>query len=230
MKKLFAIVALVAAMLVVGKAQAQTSINVGYAPETFTSGNTSTNYQGFFLGFTQNIDLSKGLAVATGAQFRMNTRSISELNGSLKTKETQTMIDVPVLVNYPIAINRDLSVVPFVGPMLTLALTGNTNTQTFLGNTQLTNTDYNWYGDNSSMNRFNLSAVFGADVKFSNFNLYGAFCGATDSHVLRLIVDAASRAEGRGGHSLLLATASAIGDGKSFNASVTASASNGEGD
>ena len=173
MKKVFAIVALVAAMFVAGNVQAQTTINVGYAPETFSYSNSSYNYQGFFAGFTQNFGLSKGIGVAAGAQFRMNMKNDTE--GAIKTKETQTMIDVPVLFNYGIAINRDLKVSPFVGPMLTLALTGNTNTKTYLGNTQLTNTDTNWYGDNSSMNRLNLSLVFGANVRFSQFNLYGGY-------------------------------------------------------
>ncbi len=175
MKKVLAIVALVAAMFVAGNVQAQTNINVGYAPETFVSGNTSDNYQGFFVGFTQNFDLTKGIGVAAGAQFRMNMGSESALNGNIKTKETQTMIDIPVMLNYGIDINRDLKVSPFVGPMITFALTGNTNTKTFLGSTQLTDTDINWYGDNGFMNRFNLYAVFGANVKFSQFNLFGGY-------------------------------------------------------
>ena len=175
MKKALAIVALIAAMFVAGNVQAQTTINVGYAPETFSYGNSSYNLQGFYAGFTQNIGLYKGINVAAGAQFRMNTRSNSEINGSIKIKETQTLIDVPVLFNYGIDINRDLKISPFVGPMVTLALTGNTNTKTFLGNTQLTDTDTNWYGDNSGLNRFNLNVVFGADVRFKKFNLHGGY-------------------------------------------------------
>ena len=116
MKKVFAIVALVAAMFVAGNVQAQNMVYVGYAPETFTYTNSSTNYQGFCVGFSKNVGIAKGFGVAAGAQFRMNMRSNTELNGGLKTKETQTMIDVPVLFNYGIAINRDLVITPFVGP------------------------------------------------------------------------------------------------------------------
>ena len=173
MKKVLAIVALVAAMFVAGKVQAQTTINVGYAPETFSYPNSSYNYQGFFVGFTQNFGLSKGIGVAAGAQFRMNMKNDTE--GAIKTKEMQTLIDVPILFNYGFAVNRDLKISPFVGPMVTFALTGNTNTKTYLGNTQLTNTDVNWYGDNSNMNRLNLNLVFGANLRFSQFNLYGGY-------------------------------------------------------
>lgn len=172
MKKVLAIVALVAAMFVAGNVQAQTNINVGYAPETFVSGNTSNNYQGFFVGFTQNFDLAKGIGVAAGAQFRMNTKSESTtiLGVTSTSKQNQFLVDIPILLNYGIDINRDLKVSPFVGPMLSLALAGNTKYS--LGSSTTT-TD--WYGDNGFMNRFNLYAVFGANVKFSQFNLFGGY-------------------------------------------------------
>ncbi len=167
MKKIFAAMALVAALFIAGQTQAQT-IYAGYAPETFVSGNSSTNYQGFFAGFTQNFGLPKGIGVAAGAQFRMNTRSYSYVGVS--AKDTQLLIDVPILFNYDIAINRDITIAPFVGPMVSLALTGNTHADTILGDG-----DTNWYGDNSKMSRFNIYAVFGADVKFSQFNLFGGY-------------------------------------------------------
>ena len=172
MKKVLAIVALVAALFVAGNVQAQSMVYAGYAPETFVTGNTSTNYQGFFAGFTQNFGLSQGIGVAAGAQFRMNTKSESNtiLGVTSTTKDNQFLVDVPILFNYGIAINRDLKVTPFVGPMLSLALAGNTK---YTLGSSTTTTD--WYGDNSRMSRFNLYAVFGADVKFSQFNLFGGY-------------------------------------------------------
>ena len=174
MKKVLAIVALVAAMFVAGNVQAQSTIYAGYAPEKFTqtvgSSASTSEYQGFCAGFTQNFGLSKGIGVAAGAQFRMNTKSGDALFGFGTGKSTQALIDVPILFNYGIGINRDLSIIPFVGPMVSLALTGNTHVSTVIGSG-----DYNWYGDNSSCSRFNLYAVFGADVKFSQFNLFGGY-------------------------------------------------------
>ena len=172
MKKALAIVALVAAMFVASNVQAQSMVYAGYAPESFVSGNTSSNYQGFFAGFTQNFGLSQGIGVAAGAQFRMNTASESTtlLGITSTTKDNQFLIDVPILFNYGIGINRDLTVTPFVGPMLSLALAG--NTKTTIGSSSTT---YDWYGDNSNMSRFNLYAVFGADLKFNQFNLFGGY-------------------------------------------------------
>lgn len=172
MKKVLAIVAFVAALFVAGNVQAQSTIYAGYAPETFVTGNTSTNYQGFFAGFTQNFGLSKGIGVAVGAQVRMNNKSESTtvLGVTSTTKNSQFLVDVPILFNYGIAINRDITVTPFVGPMVSLALAG--NTKYTLGSSTST-TD--WYGDNSRMSRFNLYAVFGADLKFNQFNLFGGY-------------------------------------------------------
>ena len=172
MKKALAIVALIAAMFVAGNVQAQTTIYAGYAPETFVTGNTSTNYQGFFAGFTKNFGLAKGIGVAAGAQFRINSKSVSNTvwNVTTTTKSTQFLVDVPILFNYGIGINRDIKVTPFVGPMLSLALAGNSKVSVG-SNTTTTN----WYGDNSNQNRFNLYAVFGADLKFNQFNVFGGY-------------------------------------------------------
>ncbi len=168
MKKVLAIVALVAAMFIAGQAQAQISINAGYAPETFVTGNNSANYQGFFVGVTDNFTLAKGIGVAPGLQFRMNTRNYDGVLG--KYKDTQMLIDIPVLFNYPIGINRDLAVTPFVGPMFSYAIVG--NTKTTVGNT--TNTE-SWYGDNSGMNPFNINLVFGASLSYNKAKLYAGY-------------------------------------------------------
>lgn len=173
MKKVFAIVALVAAMFVAGNVQAQTTVYATYAPETFVAGSNSTNYQGFSLGITKNIGISNGVCVAAGAQFRMNTRTATQTIWGItgKVNETQTLIDVPILFNYELALNRDLSIIPFVGPMPSLALTGVTKGADPIFGENSTN----WYSDNSNQSRFNLYAVFGADVKFNNFNVFGGY-------------------------------------------------------
>lgn len=170
MKKVFAMVALVAALFIAGNVQAQSTVYATYAPETFVTGNSSDNYQGFALGFVQNVGVAKGIGVAAGGQFRMNMKS--ETSTLLNVKENQILVDVPILFNYNIAVNRDLSIIPFVGPMPSLAISGSTKTtENVLGNT----VTVNWYGDNTNWNRFNLYAVFGADVKFTNFNLFGGY-------------------------------------------------------
>lgn len=182
MKKALAIAALVAAMFVAGNVQAQTTIYAAYAPETFKSTTTSflgqtvteaTKYQGFAIGFNYNINLIQGLGVAPGAEFRMNMRSDTDSSMGItgKISETQTMIDVPVLINYQLDLTRDFAVVPFVGPMASFAISGVTKgSDPIFGSST-----YDWYGENGYMQRFNLYAVFGVDVKYSKFNLFGGY-------------------------------------------------------
>ncbi|MBO7594580.1 MAG: outer membrane beta-barrel protein [Salinivirgaceae bacterium] len=169
--------ALVAAMFVAGNVQAQSTIYATYSPETFVSGNSSENYQGFSIGFSQNIGLYKGLGVAVGGQFRLNTNKNVEtlLTSTITTKNTQTIIDVPVMINYDLAINRDFSLIPMAGVMPSIGLTGNYKISTNESITNFTTeNETDWYA-NSNLSRFNLYAVFGLDVKYTNFNLFGGY-------------------------------------------------------
>jgi hypothetical protein len=181
MKKVFAILALVAAMFVAGNAQAQTTVNIGYSPETFkttySSNSIKDNYQGLHFGFVTNVKLVQELGIGAGAQVRMNMQQKKEsLLGSTTTiKDFQLLIDVPVLINYNININNNFAITPFVGPMVSFAAIGKTNTKVMAGNTQISDTDHNWYGENGDFKRFNLYAVFGGNVRFGGFNLYGGY-------------------------------------------------------
>lgn len=168
MKKMFTILALVAAMSFAGNTQAQIIAYLGYAPETFkiTDDYNSTYsysyyFQGFNMGGAYNFELPfvSGLGVTPGLQFRMNTRSHNACT------DTQILIDVPILANYAIPVAKDITVAPFVGPMMSIALSGKTK-----GNS----TDYslNWYGEHGDYNRFNLYGVIGAAGSYTNFMLY----------------------------------------------------------
>lgn len=179
MKKVFAILALVAAMFVAGNAQAQTTINVGYSPETFktsySSNSIKDNYQGLHFGFVSNVKLVQELGIGAGAQVRMNMKQTKELGGTTTIKDFQLLIDVPVLINYNININNNFAITPFAGPMVSFAAIGKTNTKVMAGNTQISDTDHNWYGENGDLKRFNLYAVFGGNVRFGGFNIYGGY-------------------------------------------------------
>jgi len=177
MKKVLAIVALVATMFVAGKVQAQTTVYATYAPESFISSynkNSSTEkYQGFSVGFNYNIKLYKGFGVAPGLQFRMNMRNTEKTVWGLtgKVKETQTVLDVPVLFNYNLDLTRALSIIPFVGPMASFALSGVTKgSDPIFGNNSS-----NWYDEDAMMKRFNLYALVGADLKFNGLNIFGGY-------------------------------------------------------
>ncbi len=176
MKKLFTVVAILAAMFVAGNVQAQMSVNVGYAPEVITTNNNSANYQGFFANLVYNINLAKNFGVAVGPQVRFNTKSESNEILSVKTIMThnQFLVDVPIMFNYRINLTRDINIAPFIGPMLTYAISGNTKTTVDSPLGATTNTT-NWYGDNSDYSRFNLNGVGGLALNYQNFKLFGGY-------------------------------------------------------
>lgn len=197
MKKTLAIVAFVAVMLVAGKAQAQLSVNLGYAPETFveTAGNDSylTVMNGFFLGATYNINLVKDLGLSVGGQIRWNTDSgsstdtysfwgvqVGETTGSYKSN--QILVDVPILVNYGFRINRNMRISPFVGPTINFGIYGKTSGEykvtSVVGSTTHSISD-DWYSqeqsENNSIKRFNLSATAGVAFSFKQFRVFGGY-------------------------------------------------------
>ena len=193
MKKSIKLMAVAALVLVCGKANAQLGINVGYAPETLTtnitSGNTtnssSKDLNGFFAGVNYNLPLSGNLCLSLGAQGRFNVRTNEEtlLTVTAKTTETQMLVDIPVLVNFGFNLNPVAMLSFYAGPMLTYALSGNTNVTTHSSATNLldSNTDVNWYGDNTNNERMNLSGVVGVALDYASFRLFGGYrFGLTD--------------------------------------------------
>ena len=182
MKKLIAIVAFVAAMCVAGNAQAQLSLRFGWAPETFTSSynnhNDSETYNGFFVGVFNNFDLKNGLGLTAGVQGRMNMKTEKDKEATITfvTKERQMLIDVPIALNYSIAFGSNVKVTPFVGPMVSFALSGKT---TDSQHGDITNLDhestYDWYGDNAMFKRLNLSVMGGVNLKYVRLNIFGGY-------------------------------------------------------
>ena len=173
MKKLIAIVAFVAAMCVAGNAQAQLSVRFGYAPETFAYNNSSENYNGFFAGVFNTFDLKNGLNLTAGVQGRMNIKNeqITLLGVTTKYNDQQLLVEVPVAVSYGIALGNNLKISPFIGPMVSFALSG--KSKTTIGSTVDSTLD--WYGKNSNLNRLNLSVMGGVNVKYVRLSLFAGY-------------------------------------------------------
>ena len=173
MKKIIAIVAFVAAMFVAGKAQAQMSVRFGYAPETTTSKynalSPNGNYNGFFAGVFNTFDLKSGLNLTAGVQGRMNMKSKKDSYVNETVKDRQLLVEVPITLSYGLGFGKNVKVSPFVGPVVSFALSGKTTTE------GLVNQSFDWYGDNSNFNRLNLSAMGGVNVKYVRLNLFAGY-------------------------------------------------------
>lgn len=192
MKKAFTIIAVAAAMLATGTANAQLGINIGYAPVTLktatTLGNTTntstSEMDGFFAGVNYNYGIGKDLGVSFGLQGRYNTKTSTGsanfvvVSGNDKSTTTQILLDVPVLLNYSLNLGSSAKLTAFAGPTFSYAVYGNTHvttTTTILGSSSTSETDYAMYGDNSSNERFDLTAAFGLQFQYSNFRLFGGY-------------------------------------------------------
>ena len=192
MKKTIAIIACAAAMLLAGTAKAQMGVNIGYAPVTYTTKvtvgnntNTSTSdMNGFFAGFTYNYGFAKNMGVAFGLQGRFNFKTSTGnanfvvVSSNDKSTTTQILLDVPLLFNYSLPLGSSAKLSAFAGPTFSLAVYGNTHvttTTTLLGNTSTSETDYDMYGDDSKMNRFDITAAFGLQFQYTDFRLFGGY-------------------------------------------------------
>ncbi len=179
MKRVLAIVAFVTAMFVAGNVQAQEiSVYAGYAPEVLHQTNSSTDLNGFFIGGNYNYALQHDLGLSMGLQVRLNTESGSSNIGGLvmgKHTTTQIILDIPVLLNYGINLNRDLKVTVFAGPSVNFGIVAKTKSE---GNVLGigVNTTSNWYdSDGMNYSRFNISANGGLAVDYKQFRVFGGY-------------------------------------------------------
>ena len=184
MKKVFSFFAVAAAMLAFGTANAQLSINVGYAPQTYTttySGNDSKlEMNGFFAGVNYNATLSGDLKVCVGADVRYNTKtdktssSVLGISLSNETTKSQMLVDVPVLFNYGLNLSSEIKIAAFVGPTFSLALSGKETSETAVAGWGGSK-EYDWYGDNSNRKQFDVAATFGVMLGFQKYRLFGGY-------------------------------------------------------
>ena len=179
MKKVLSIMAVAAVMLFAGKANAQLSVNFGYAPQTYTTdvnGNKSdATMNGLFLGVAKNATLSGDLKVSVGIDARFNFKSETATYGAtLDVTRTQLLVDVPVLFNYGLKLNSDITLSAFVGPTFSYAIMGKTKSDVSVASWG-GSTEQDWYDDNSDRGRFDISATFGLKLAINEYSLYGGY-------------------------------------------------------
>ena len=199
MKKLITAMAIVTALFVTGKAQAQFTVNIGssldfitdrvYTESTYTGDAPSVSinskhmegYRGLSLGANYNFSITENIGIAIGGQFRWNHLHISKsIFGPMTHRHISNVfyVDVPVMLNYNFNLNNNWKITPFVGPMLTYGLGGTI---------KICDQDYHyveihpWYGDygdtfaTHDYKHLDLSAVGGVTVSYKHFNLSGGY-------------------------------------------------------
>ena len=129
---------------------------------------------GFFAGVNYNHALSNNIGLSFGGQVRYNMKksTTTVLSASETTTYTQILVDVPVLFNFAIPFGNDVRLAIFAGPVLSYALKGNTNISENVLNTS---TDFNWYGEKSNYNQFDLLGAAGVSLRYQTFRLFGGY-------------------------------------------------------
>ena len=196
MKKVFAFVAVAAAMLVAGTASAQLSVNAGFLSntakihtETTALGATKTNDtsavlgSGFYVGGSYNLEIVGGLGVAPGIYFDMTTKKEENKLAGITSTTNSTMMDIniPIMLNYKLTFGDDFAVFAFAGPDVVLGLSAKTKTVTKTeGISGEITTEDDWYKKENKpfdtyRTRFDLGVMFGAGVQFSSFRLEAGY-------------------------------------------------------
>ena len=189
MKKALIIMA-AAAMLFVGKANAQLGVNVGYAPQTIATVNGNSHdtvsMDGFFVGFNYNNPVGNGLNLSVGLQGRYNTKSETQtIDGGFlgsfnaTANSSQLLVDVPVLLNYSIPLNSDIKLTLFAGPTVSYAIFGKTKWEANASVLNLLNLggdgEDDWYEESDKYSQLDVSATIGVSLGFKGFRLYGGY-------------------------------------------------------
>lgn len=178
MKRTISIIAVAAFLLLAGKLQAQNlGINLGYAPQT-TTDFVVKDMNGFFAGVNYNHALSGNIGLSFGLQGRYNIKKEEGTFLSVKgtSTHTQILLDVPLLLNFAIPFGNNVRLAIFAGPMFSFALRGNTHTKGTESITGLSaEKDFNWYGEKSNYNQFDLMGAAGAALEFQQLRLFAGY-------------------------------------------------------
>jgi hypothetical protein len=175
MKKIILTLALVAAAAT--SAMAQFSVGAGYLNQnvksTYTSGSSTstsnTGAQGFYVGADAAYNLGYGVSVVPGIYYGYlgndSASSVAGLVGAEGSTKSH-YIAVPVNFKYGIGLGDLLNVFAYAGPQFELGVSSKTTyTAVVLGQSASSTVD-NYSGDDSHLNRFNISlgAGIGVDV------------------------------------------------------------------
>lgn len=182
MKKIFAMVAVAAGLLFAGNANAQLSINAGYATQAKSYTGTmpifgsytdrDTNMNGFFIGVNYNMPITGGLSVAPGIYYQnlSNSTSTDLALTTLHTKSVEQAIAIPILFNYTIEVGNGIGLFGFIGPNVTYGLT-KTGTM-WLGDNMPEDPTIDYYGGDDPVNsQLNVFGTIGAGLKYHSLHL-----------------------------------------------------------
>lgn len=158
MKKFFITIALVA--VAATSAMAQISAGAGYLNMDLKNGSDVTlNQNGFYAGANVAYGLGSGFAVAPGLYYGY-LYSDDSYAGLLETKTNSHYLAIPVNVTYSLPLLDVLDAFVYAGPQFNIGLSSKTEGKLLSVSTEIDN-----YGDNGTLNRFDVSIGAGLGVE-----------------------------------------------------------------
>ena len=157
MKKVIFTLLAASLMLLGTNAFAQMSVNAGYLNSTLATSNSSDNANGAYAGFSFNVPLAGGLAIAPGVYYSFLTSKETAALGTIASGSGTFMehaVNVPVYLNYGIDLARDAKVFVFGGPTLQYGLASTVQYEGNVLGLSGSSTVNNY--DNENFNRMNV--------------------------------------------------------------------------
>ena len=189
MKKVFSILAVAAAVLVAGTANAQMSVNAGFLSNInntqtkFTNPLTNNEVKndtmvsagvGVYDGLSYNINFTEHWGVAPGIYVDYIGKSEENTLGTYSTDMVD--INIPILFNYKVDFTSSFGIIGFVGPNVRYGLSAKSSVKIKATNT--TETADLYKKDNSGntpMTRTDLGLTVGVGVHFNAFQIQTGF-------------------------------------------------------
>ena len=179
MKKILATVLAASMMLLGTQAFAQVTVNAGYLNSTLSYQNADPqNANGAYAGLSFNLPIAGGLAVAPGVYYSLITSKETASLGNLFSGSGTFMehaINVPVYLNYGIALARDTKFFVFGGPTAQYGLSSTVKSENNIADLVTINGKTDMYEKYDDYTRFNVYLGGGVGFQAGAFQVTAGY-------------------------------------------------------
>jgi hypothetical protein len=186
--KLKTIIILIISLISIQLVVAQTyRIELGSTNPKQSGSQFSTSYfNGGRIGVTAEFDLKYNVSFLTGALYSLvysNKVQNYTATDSVRYKTLAHSIDIPLQLNYNLAIGKNIKLSAFAGPNINVGLAQPQNVEVFMSDVQkgfypnITNKEYgdNDLYKNALIHRINFQMVLGGGVQWKDYQVKGGY-------------------------------------------------------
>jgi hypothetical protein len=161
------VIAIAAALMLIGTSAFAQNFGAGYVQSTKTDGSSSVGANGFYAGFGYTANISSGLSLNPGVYYEFLTNSSASSIGpiSYSGKTTEHYVNVPLHLSFAYSFAPTFKLFLYGGPTANFGIASKTvATGGISGIGSATSTTDN-YADGSNYSRFDIMAGFGGGVE-----------------------------------------------------------------